>query len=768
MAIAAALVLIMQAGLAALEAGLCRPKNAAHVAMTRLAGMLASGLVFWIVGFGLLFGATSGGFFGHSLFFLDGDAELSGFALQVVFAATAAGVAAGALAERLRFRAYVVLAVAITGLFYPVLGHWVWAGTHAESTHLPLGWLARAGFVDFAGATVVHSLGGWIALAGLLIVGNRSGRYARSGKPVKLPGSSVSLATIGVFFILLGWLGWMAASTGDSSQVPRVILVTLLAAAAAGVATLLGGAILHRTLELEPILRGVLSGLVAISAGAPAFGTPQAVGVGVVAAAIALAGDALLARLRIDDAIGAIPVHLGAGLWGTVAVALFADPAVLGTGLDFGGQLIAQLKGAAACAVWGFGGAFLVLKAIDWVLGLRVSADEEFVGLNVSEHLASTELMDAMDALEETARHETPFVYGEPFAELAQLSYGSDGLVRTANPTASAIFGYAEREFARLPVTQLFRPNLDLPSLEASLHATARERIGLRRSGEEFPLEVAFGEGGSGQLVIKDITARKEAEVGLAHAEQQARRRIDRELAEAPIVRRLTRTGVLEIPGGDVALLTPSGADWFGALQSSHAVTLYAGEILGQSSSTAALLSSVLASVGPTSDYTHGLLLGDSRHAPERQARNFVEVLNRIVVQEGRGELRLALSVVHITLATGALVAINAGRRTSALVKNGRTVRELGGDGQPLGESTDPELALLHHALAPDDCLVFVGAGLVDSYSPDGSVLQAKELRRLISSRTSATEIRDEIAQRARVVWRATHDRYPFMVFRKR
>jgi ammonium transporter len=767
---AAALVLVMQGGFAAFEAGLTRPKNAASVALAKLTGTLVAAAALWVCGFALLFGASAGGLFGRSGFFLGGldtqSSRLAFFCLQVVFAATTASVVSGALAERMRFKAALVLTAAATALVYPVFGHWAWAGVAAGQ---PAGWLARLGFVDFAGACAVHSLGGWMALAGLLSVGNRTGRYAPSGKPVQLAGSSIPLAAFGLFVIWFGWLGWMGGSSMQALELaPRLLLNTLVASTAAGLAALAGAAYLRGVAEVEPLLRGVLAGLVAISGGGHAFGAGQALIVGVVAAGAMLAGDAILARRRLDDAVGAIPVHLAAGLWGTIAVALFGDPTRLGTGLALPAQLAAQLAGAAACALWGFGTVFALLKGLALVMPLRVTPDEEFVGLNVSEHQAATELMSAMDALEEMARHETPISFGEPFAEVAHIAYGADGTVVAASPPASAIFGYDAREFGRVAVTQLFAPirdePLDLDSLQASLDTTPREMRGLRRTGEDFPMEVSLG-ADAGTISVKDVTARKETEDWLTRVRDQIAGRLQRELGETPVEALQSRSGERALPGGELALLLPAGADWFGAFYDARGrgVTLYAGEVEAQASATAALLSSVLAAGGASPTYTHGLLLGDRRHPAERQLRNLAEVMNRIVVQEGKGELLLAMSFAHVDLGTGEATFVGAGRRAPALVKGGRTVREIGAGGRPLGQASDPELQVARATLGPGDCIVLCADGLVETYSPDGSVLRAAELRRLILARAGAREIRDDIAARARAVWKG-HDQHAVLV----
>lgn len=773
--LAAALVLLMQGGFAALEAGLVRPKNAADMATTKLITVLVAAITFWICGNAFLFGASAGGIIGRSGFFLGGrldnqPAALAIFGLQVAFAATAANVFVGALAERLRFEAYLCLTFAVVALLYPIFGHWAWAGV--SSGH-PAGWLARAGFVDFAGATVVHSLGGWAALAGLLVVGNRSGRYTASGKRVKLVGSSVPLATLGLFVVWLGGLAWMGGSSLSAlDATPRILLATLLATSASGATVLIIGVVRNGVPEAETALRGVLAGLVAIAGGGHAMGALDSIAVGAVAALALLGADELLARRRIDDAVGAVSVHLAGGIWGTLAVALLGDPQRLGTGLTTGGQLVAQLEGITACAVWGFGGAFGVCKLLALAMPLRVSPDEEYVGLDASQHQAGTERMDVLGALDEAARHDAPSVRGEPFAELAHLGYAADGVITHANAVASAIFGYGESEFRKVPLTSLFAPirdePLDLESLLASLDAHAREMRGLRRTGEDFPMEVSLGEAGA--VVAKDITARKENEAGWARATEAIHRSLARELEETKISAGYASTGEQELAGGDLALLVPAGADWFGAYYDAEAraITLYGGDLVTQTSSTSALLSSVFAGTGYLAnapDDTHGLLLGDRRYPPERQVRNLADVLNRIVSREGRGEVILDMTFVHIDLGTGNAIVVNAGRTAPTLLKSGRTIRDIGGGGNPLGYAGDSELQITPFSLGPGDVVVLCGAGMVETISPDGSILRTAELKRRILARQTPRDVLAEVATLSRVVWRGTHDLFPILVF---
>jgi ammonium transporter len=775
---AAALLLLAQAGFALMHAGLLRPKNSVNVAASKLVDVAAAALVTWVCGFALLFGDSLGGWVGGSGFFLAGPAAsspalLASFVLHALLCATVATIVSGALAERMSFRGQVILALLVAAVLFPIFGHWTWGMAGAERA----GWLARSGFVDVAGATVVHSLAGWIALAGLLTAGNRSGRYARSGKPVPLPGSSVPYAAVGAVLVCFGWLGAAAGSSADQLEaIPAIALATVLAAAAGAGAAIAGARYLRGAVEHDTTLRGLLAGLAAVSVGPYLFGPTQAIVAGAIAGGVMLAVDLLLVRLRIDDAVGAVPAHLGGGVTGTILVALLGDPGLLGTGLHPLAQLAVQLEGAVVCATWGFGATFLLLKAIGLVTRLRVAPDEEFIGLNVSEHGASTELMDLMDALEETARHETPYARGEPFAEVATVAFGPDGLVVRSTPAASAIFGYGERELARTSVVQMFSPEPpDVDALRAELDETPREVRGLRRTGEEFPMEASLARGENGEpdtLSLKDITARKETEEGLTRLQDQIRRRLERELEETNVVPGGGASADVELPGGDVslALPNPKGPDWFGWFHepAARSLTVYAGEVTAEVRGAASLLSSVLSTGGYEADYTHGLLLGDARYSPERQVRNLAEVTNRIVMQEGRGELTMTIAFAHVDLATGQMIYASAGRRARGLLKTGRVVKEIGGGGSKLGVAADVEAEITTVALGAGDVLLLYGDGVTDTVTPDGSILKLAELKKVLLARASASEICDEVVARARAVWKDPPSTHPVLVFQWR
>jgi ammonium transporter len=794
-ALAVVLLLTAQAGFAILHAGMMRPKSTVNVAAVKVADLAIASLATWVIGFGLIFGRSLGGWLGVSGFFLDaeqswaGPSALSAYVLFALLCATTATIVSGALGERMTFGGQLLLAALVATLVFPIFGHWVWAQDLERM--VPAGWLARSGFVDAAGATAVHSLAGWIALAGLLVVGNRSGRYARSGKPVPAfvfaRGAAVPLAAVGALLIAVGWMGAVSGSAiADLAVIPRVALAaTLAAGAGAGVGLLVEG-VRRGAVELEPGLRGMLAGLAAVSAAPSALPPLQAAAVGALAGGVMIGVDRLLVRLRIDDAVGAVPAHLGGGVAGTLAVALLGDPDRLGTGLHPVTQLVVQLEGVVVCAAWGFGITFLALRGLSLIVRLRLAPDEEFIGLNVAAHQASTELMDLMDALEETARHETPYVRGEPFTETASLVVAAGGAILRSTPAASAIFGYGERELRGMRFTRLVSMDDvgddDMEALRAELDAAPREVRGIRRTGEEFPLEVSVTAGPEGEpeiFSLKDITARKESEESLTRLTDQIRRRLDRELSATRLVAGGGPSSAPgadeELPGGDVSLALPAarGPEWFGWFHqpAQKALTIYAGEIADEARGGAAsLLSSVLSTPGYDSaaDYTHGLLLGDARYGAERQLRNLAEVLNRIVRQEGRGELSMSMSFAHIDLATGAGLFLDAGRRTRALLKAGRLVKELGGAGDKLGAGGDLHFAVTPLSLGPGDVLLFVGEGLVDTLTPDGSLLKLGELKKVLLGRGTASEICDDITARARAVWRDPPSTHPVLVFQWR
>jgi Amt family ammonium transporter len=385
----------MQAGFLCLESGLTRSKNNINVAIKNLADFCVTTMVFWIVGFGLMFGASHGGWLGGSGFAVDYASATpfdgSFFLFQVMFCGAAVTIMSGAIAERMRFVSYLMIAVLVSALIYPVFGHWAWAGLNTGDAH---GWLNSRGFVDFAGSTVVHSVGGWMALAVLLIIGPRQGRFSEDGQSQRIATSSLSLATFGAVLLFIGWLGFNGGSTlALNDQVPLILVNTVVAGSTGAIsAGLLGYAVQNR-LNVTQFMNGCLGGLVAITANCFCVSTPVAVLIGLVGGMIAIGVEQLLENLKIDDAVSAIPVHLGAGIWGTLAVGLYGDLEILGTGLGRAEQVGVQALGVVACGVWTFGVAYPVLKIIDRFSPLRVSAEHEAMGLNLAEHGEEDELV---------------------------------------------------------------------------------------------------------------------------------------------------------------------------------------------------------------------------------------------------------------------------------------------------------------------------------------------------------------------------------------
>ncbi|MFV9505515.1 MAG: ammonium transporter [Oscillochloridaceae bacterium umkhey_bin13] len=400
--IAAALVFFMQAGFAMLTAGLTRSKNTANILFKNLMDFVMCSIAFWAVGWGIAYGSSAGGFIGTDQFFLgnvpseDGVPLLTSWFFQVVFAGTAATIVAGAMAERTKFTAYLVYSFLISLFIYPVVVHWVWSGA---------GWLnfyagntdGNWGFTDFAGSTVVHSVGGWAALMGAIILGPRLGRFATDGKPKAIPGHNMSLAALGTFILWLGWFGFnpgsqlALSSQADANAVALVAVTTNLAAAAGGFIAMMISWLRYSKPDLGHSLNGVLGGLVAITAGCAYVDPLAAILIGAIAGPIVVFGSELLEKLKIDDPVGAVPVHLMAGIWGTLAVGLFASSAgnTGTTGLFYGGGatlLISQFVGVLSIGLWTAVMAGAMFYAIKATIGLRVSKEEEEAGLDIGEH----------------------------------------------------------------------------------------------------------------------------------------------------------------------------------------------------------------------------------------------------------------------------------------------------------------------------------------------------------------------------------------------
>jgi len=428
----AILVFIMQAGFMCMESGLSRYKNSINVALKNAADFGVSVVVFWLFGFGIMFGTSYKGFFGTDLFFLKTDiAEwMTYFVFQAMFVATAATIISGAVAERMKFIGYLIITVLSTGLIYPFVGHWAWSSNYlanmqglesqiliATGVERHTGWLSDMGFVDFAGSTIVHSVGGWIALSAVIILGPRIGRYSKANKG-KFTGSSFPLAVLGTLILWFGWFGFNGGSNGAMDDAVPLILINTFLAAAFGLLTgLTTSFVIYRKPDAFYVILGPLAGLVAITAGCNSMTSFTAIFVGIVGSLIAIFVNELLNKFEIDDVVGAIPVHLAAGIWGTLAVGFFSNLEILDTGLTRWEQIEVQFIGVGSIGLFSFLGSYTLLKILNHFYPLRVSPLHEELGLNIAEHNATSVEHDLISILDEQSKTEDLTIRGpqDPF-----------------------------------------------------------------------------------------------------------------------------------------------------------------------------------------------------------------------------------------------------------------------------------------------------------------------------------------------------------------
>ena len=583
----AGLVFLMQPGFMCLEAGLTRSKNAINVALKNLVDFGLSIGLFWAFGYGLMFGDTLGGWLGHGR--LMPAVESSGawpaafFVFYAMFCGTAVTIVSGAVAERLRFQGYLLITVLFSGPIFTVFGHWAWNGLDVGSYS---GWLGVLGFRDFAGATVVHGAGGWLALAAVTVLGPRRDRFGADGSPREIPGHDLPMALLGGFFLWLGWLGFNGGSAlGWRDNVPAIVANTLLAGAGGLIAALAAGRWWWRHPDAKLAMNGALAGLVSITGACHVVGSAAAIGIGAGGGLVMAAATRLLERRRIDDVVGAVPVHAAAGVWGTLAVGLFADLELLGTGLDRGEQLTVQTFGAGVCFLWAFGGGYLALRLIDRAVGLRVSPEEEARGLNVVEHGATTELLELVSAMDrQAASGDLTLLPGrpsgaarvEPGTEVGEIAIRYNRVIATLqramedlrsgaeryrqtidnaldaivtvdrrgkilgwNPRAAEIFGWSREEALGEDVFELVTSRRERETTragllsfltaggESTLLGQRVEVTGVDRHGREFPLEAtftmaAFGDEPEFNLFFQDITERWRARRALQRAKETA------------------------------------------------------------------------------------------------------------------------------------------------------------------------------------------------------------------------------------------------------
>ncbi len=374
-----------------LEAGLVRQKNTINVAFKNIMDFIVAGLVYWAVGFGLMYGLGENGFYGTTMFLKAHDDGATAFFLyQMVFCSAAATIVGGALAERTRLSAYLAISALVAAVFYPIIGHWVWGGVLNIGAQ---GWLAELGFIDFAGATVVHGTGGWLALAAVLVVGPRIGRFDKTDSTMH--GTNFPVATVGVLLLWFGWFGFNGGSALEfNEQVPIIIVNTSLSAAAGGFTLLSWAWIRENKPNIAVSLNGTIAGLVGVTAGAHIYETNEAFMVGAICAIACNVATRLLEQWKIDDVIGAWPAHAIAGAAGTLLVAVFGDVSAFADGNSRAEQFAIQATGVIVIAAWAFGVGYAVLFVLNKVMPLRVSEADEIIGLNISEHDATTDLIE--------------------------------------------------------------------------------------------------------------------------------------------------------------------------------------------------------------------------------------------------------------------------------------------------------------------------------------------------------------------------------------
>lgn len=381
------MVFLMQMGFMCLESGLCHSKNSINVAVKNLTDFMVSMTTFWIIGFGLMFGRDVAGFFGCSNFASDfPDTKMAAFFLfQAMFCGTAATINSGAISGRAKFSTYIIMTFAVSGVIYPVFGHWTWGGLWDTANS---GWLEKIGFLDFAGSSVVHSVGGWVALAAIMIIGPRKDKFDENGHPKKIAPSSLLLFYIGMFVIAFGWFGFNAGSLlkADERIVP-IMVNTLLAACFSGLTTMVINwwKDSSKTPQPEYIANGLLAGFVAITASCAWVSPASAALIGIISGIIFTYSVKFIEhKLKLDDVVGAVSVHGVCGVWGTLAVCLFMKEEFL-TVSRFQ-QFYVQLIGVTVCFAWSFGTSWLVFKFLHESYSLRVSFADEEKGLNLSEH----------------------------------------------------------------------------------------------------------------------------------------------------------------------------------------------------------------------------------------------------------------------------------------------------------------------------------------------------------------------------------------------
>ena len=397
------LVFLMQAGFMCLESGLTRRKSSINVALKNLADFGIAVVTFWAFGFGLMYGASYSGLVGtkYFLFFTNVAGYQTYFVFQAMFVATAATIISGAVAERLKFFSYVIITFITSGIIYPLVGHWIWAFDFSNPDR-KFGWLGKLGFIDFAGASVVHSVGGWVALSILLIVGPRTGRFrkddAKGNKTFQ--GSNTPMAALGALILWFGWFGFNGgANLAMDLRIPLILINTFMAASAGLISSSIMGIIVMKKPEPMFMITGPIAGLVSITASCAFVSPANAIIIGAIAGILSGSFLVILEKLKIDDVVNAIPVHLICGIWGTLAIAIFGDMEKMGIEISRSQQLYVQLIGIVSIGAFCFISSYIIFYIVNYFYPLRVSKINEELGLNIAEHNASTDTHELLNIL---------------------------------------------------------------------------------------------------------------------------------------------------------------------------------------------------------------------------------------------------------------------------------------------------------------------------------------------------------------------------------
>ncbi len=406
--VCAILVFLMQAGFMCLESGLSRNKNNINVALKNITDFGIAVVTFWAFGFALMYGTSVMGLFGNKFYFF--TTKVAGyqtyFVFQAMFVATAATIISGAVAERLRFFSYVIITFVTSGIIYPIVGHWAWAFDFSNP-EVKFGWLGKMGYLDFAGASVVHSVGGWVALAVLLIIGSRTGRFRKDKDKKIFQGSNTPMAALGALILWFGWFGFNGGANGAMDlKIPLILINTFLSASFGLIFSSVMGIIVMKKPEPLFMITGPLAGLVSITASCAYVNPSEAIYIGAIGGILSGSTIILLEKLKIDDVVSAIPVHLVGGIWGTLSVAIFGDFEMMGLEKSRVEQLIIQIIGTFSIGGFCFIAAFIIFKFINYIYPLRVGKIQEELGLNISEHNASTDTHELLEVLTNQAKTE--------------------------------------------------------------------------------------------------------------------------------------------------------------------------------------------------------------------------------------------------------------------------------------------------------------------------------------------------------------------------